>query len=225
MARAFFPILMGVVGVAVLIGLGVWQVERLSWKAAILARIDASLLAPAVAIPADPTEDPDEYLSVTATGDLPGQEIHVLTTVDDLGAGYRNIAVFDTDGRRILADLGFVGLDTKDATRAASGVTLTGNLLWPNEVDSWTPTPDLPKNIWFARDLPAMAAALNAEPVLLVVRTATPPDPDRIPLPLDTAAIPNDHLNYAITWFSLALVWAAMSVVLIARTLRRKGRA
>ncbi len=216
---------MGVVGVAVLLGLGIWQIERLQWKTAIIARIDANILAAPVSIPADPTEQADEYRAVTATGDLPGQEIHVLTTVDDLGAGYRNIAVFVTDGRRILADLGFVGLEDKDTPRTATAVTLTGNLLWPDEVDGWTPAPDLAKNIWFARDLPAMAAALNTDPVLLVVRTATPPDPERIPLPLDTSTIPNDHLNYAITWFSLAFVWAVMSAFLITRTLRRKGRA
>ena len=216
---------MGVVGVAVLLGLGIWQVERLQWKTAVIARIDANLSAAPVAIPADPTEQADEYRAVTATGDLPGQEIHVLTTAGDFGAGYRNIAVFETDGRRILADLGFIGLDAKDNVRAASAVTLTGNLLWPDEVDGWTPAPDLAKNVWFARDLPAMAAALNTDPVLLVVRTATPPDPERIPLPLDTSTIPNDHMTYAITWFSLAFVWAVMSAFLITRTLRRKGRA
>ncbi len=225
MARAFFPILMGVVGVAILVALGVWQVQRLHWKETILAQIDASIAAAPIVLPADPAEDPDEYLAVTATGDLPGQEIHVLTTVDDFGAGYRNIAVFETDGRRVLADLGFVGLEAKDDARSATDVTLTGNLLWPDEVDGWTPAPDVAKNIWFARDLPAMAAALNTDPVLLVVRTATPPDPERIPLPLDTSVIPNDHLNYAITWFSLALVWAVMSGFLITRTLRRKGPA
>ena len=40
------------------------------------------------------------------------------------------------------------------------------------------------------------------------------------PLPVDTAAIPNDHLQYAITWFSLAAIWIAMSIAFILRARR-----
>ncbi len=42
------------------------------------------------------------------------------------------------------------------------------------------------------------------------------------PLPLTSDGVPNNHLNYAITWFSLALVWAIMTLLLIIRTIRQK---
>lgn len=76
-------------------------------------------------------------------------------------------------------------------------------------MDSFTPEPDKSNNIWFARDVPKMAAALGTEPVLLIAKSKT--DPNVVPLPVDTEGIPNDHLQYAITWFSLALIWAAMT--------------
>ncbi|MDG1118309.1 MAG: SURF1 family protein [Flavimaricola sp.] len=223
MRRLIFPVLMGVLGVAVLVSLGVWQVQRLTWKEGILAEIEARIVAAPVELPAQPDEGRDEYLPVTVTGDLLAEEVHVLTAADNLGAGYRDIAVMQaSDGTRLLVDRGFIALEDKDLDRSEANVTVVGNLLWPDEVDNWTPEPDLSRNIWFARDLPAMAASLGTEPVLVVARTQTGSTADITPLPIDTAGIPNDHLNYAITWFSLALVWAVMSGFLIVRTLRRK---
>jgi len=212
MGRLIFPLILGLGGVAILLALGFWQVQRLDWKQGVLAEIEARIGAAPVPIPSAPTEEQDEYRPVTAAGAFTGEEIHVLTSAEDHGAGYRNIAVLVTqDNRRILVDRGFVALTDKDGSRIAENVTLTGNLLWPNEVDGWTPDPDLVRNIWFARDLPAMAGALQTETVLVVLRTVSGADGPILPLPIDTSVIPNDHLNYAITWFLLALVWAIMS--------------
>jgi surfeit locus 1 family protein len=73
------------------------------------------------------------------------------------------------------------------------------------------------ENIWFARDVPAMAAALGTDPVLVVQRERTELGSPISPLPVDTSAIPNDHLQYAITWFSLAAVWSAMTFFFLRR--------
>ena len=99
----------------------------------------------------------------------------------------------------------------------AGSATLTGNLQWPQEVDSFTPEADTESNIWFARDVEVMADTLNTEPLLVVVRDGSGPDPKITPLPVDTARIPNDHLQYAITWFSLAAIWLAMTVLFLRR--------
>jgi surfeit locus 1 family protein len=223
MRRLIFPILLGVLGVAVLVSLGVWQVQRLAWKEAVLARIDARIFAAPVAIPESPTEAADEYLPVRVAGELQQAEIRVLVSVEDLGAGYRVITPLVTEsGRRVLVDRGYIPLEAEADLRPAVRIEVVGNLLWPDEVDGWTPEPDATRSIWFARDLPAMAEALATEPVLIVAREVDDPSGAVTPLPIDTAAIPNDHLNYAITWFLLALVWAAMSGYLILRTLRRK---
>ena len=99
---------------------------------------------------------------------------------------------------------------------------VTGTLLWPDDRNSSTPDPDLAKNIWFARDTVTMSAALQTDPIMVVATSTTPADPRLTPLPVATANIKNDHLEYAITWFSLAFVWAIMSAFLIFRTTRPK---
>ncbi len=76
-------------------------------------------------------------------------------------------------------------------------------------------------NIWFARDIAELAAQLHTEPVLIIARSDTGDGIE--PLPVDTAAIPNDHLQYAITWFSLAAVWLGMTAFLLWRIKRHAG--
>ena len=220
MRRLWFPLLLGVVGVAILCGLGSWQVSRLGQKQALIAAIEARIGAEPVELPAVPGEEADQYLPVRVTGALGGEEAPVLTSMPDEGPGFRVVSALTTGNRRILVDLGFVPEEAKVLPRVAERVTIVGNLLWPRETDSWTPAPDQGQNIWFARDLSAMAERLRTEPVLVVARSIEGADLGTIPLPVDTAGIPNDHLNYAITWFGLALVWAVMSVALV----RRVGR-
>lgn len=220
MRRAMFPLAIGVLGTAVLCGLGFWQVQRLAWKEAILAEIDARIAADPVAVPAEPDPALDRYLPVTASGRITGEEIHVLVSQKGLGAGFRIIAAFQTGGRRLLLDRGFVVDEAKNTPRPPVDAKVTGNLHWPQEIDRWTPEPDPGANIWFARDVPTLAAALDTEPVLIVVRATSEARPAVTPLPVDGAGIPNDHLQYAITWFSLAAVWVGMTVYLLLRIRR-----
>lgn len=220
MRRLWFPILMGVLGVAVLAGLGLWQVGRLEQKEALLARIESRIAAEPVGLPASPDPAADQYLSVTVTGALGGEELHVLTSLKGEGPGYRVVSAVTAGDRRVLVDLGFVPEEAKDAARMAERVTVRGNLLWPQESDAWTPAPDAERGIWFARDTGRMAEALGTEPVLVVAREIEGARLGTVPVPVDTAGVPNDHRGYAITWFGLAAVWAVMSLVLV----RRVGR-
>jgi surfeit locus 1 family protein len=214
MKRFGFLIVFGLTGFAVLIGLGVWQVQRLDWKRGVLAEIESRIAAPEVALPETPDPEADKYLAVQVAGTILPGELHVLVSRKNIGAGYRIIAPFETDtGRRILLDRGFVPVAEASADRSLGPVTIDGNLHWPQETDSYTPAPDLAANTWFARDVPAMAAALETEPVLLVARSDTGPSP----MPVGIEGIPNDHLQYAITWFSLALIWAAMTAFFLWR--------
>ncbi|UYP66971.1 SURF1 family protein [Thalassobacter stenotrophicus] len=219
--RFIFPVLLGLIGCGVLLSLGMWQVERLAWKNAILAEIDARIFDAPAPLPTAPSEEADKYLAVTASGTLTGPEIHVLASAKGLGAGYRVIQSLDLDGRRIMVDLGFLPLELKDATRADRDVTVTGNLHWPNEINSSTPETDTNRAIWFARDVPTMANHLGAEPTLIIARETTPTQRALTPYPVDSGTIPNDHLSYAITWFGLAAVWLGMTLLWMWR-MRRK---
>ena len=219
MTRAMIaPLLFGLIGAVVLISLGIWQVQRLGWKAGVLAEIEARIGADPVPVPAAPSPQVDRYLPVEATGRLGEEEVHVLVSRKQIGAGYRIITALDTGQRRFLLDRGFVRAEDKDAPRALHDVTVVGNLHWPDDRTGATPVNDEDGNIWFARDIPELAARLETEPVLIIARTDTGDGIEA--LPVDTATIPNDHLHYAITWFSLAAIWLGMTAFLLWRIKR-----
>lgn len=213
----------GVVGVAILLSLGFWQLRRLEWKLDLIAQVDARIHNAPVAVPADARTERDRYLPVEAQGRFTGELVNVLTSGGaDGGPGFRIIEVLQTgDGRRLLVDRGFVPEAQRPALALeADGVTVTGNLDWPTDRDRYTPAPDLGRNLWFARDPLPIAEALRAEPLLIVARTDSAAAPPLQTLPLDGAAFRNDHLEYAITWFLLAGVWAVMTIALLWRIRR-----
>lgn len=221
MKRMIVPALIGVVGCAILIALGTWQVQRLAWKQGVLAEIDTRIQSEPVELPIWAELSEDLYLPVIASGTITDEEIHVLISIKQRGAGYRVISAFETDGRRVLIDRGFIGLEDKDNARLPVEAVVTGNLHWPDEIDSFTPEPDVERDIWFARDVDAMADALQTEPLLIILRSSSEPDQVVEPLPINSAGIPNDHLSYAITWFSLAAIWFVMTLYLLWRIRRR----
>ncbi|MBB5722492.1 surfeit locus 1 family protein [Loktanella ponticola] len=231
MRKIIFPILLGIVGCAILLALGVWQLQRLQWKTAVLAEIDTTISAPAVAIPNAPNPDADQFKPVTVTGRLAGKPLYVLVTIEGFGPGYRYVDALKTDdGRDVMVDLGWVPLEQLgNPFSKFHRIEVVGNLHWPDDLDKWTPDPD-PKGIWFTRDVPSIAAGLASEEVLIVARNVqlldlvTPLETYPFQtLPLDSGAIKNDHLNYAITWFMLALVWVMMTGYLIFR-IRQEDR-
>lgn len=218
--RVVAAAIFGLAGTAVLVGLGVWQLQRMEWKEGIIAALEARLAAAPVPVPTDAEPRRDDFLRVRVEGALGEDELRVLTSLKPHGPGYRIIAPVElADGRRILADLGYVP-EAMGEPAARPGprpqrVALTGALYWPEETDGFTPEPDLARNIWFARDLAPMAEALGTEPLLVIAEAhdlGDWPQPRRLGINL-----PNDHLQYAVTWFSLALIWAVMSVLLIRR--------
>lgn len=222
MRRYIFPVLIGVVGCAILIALGVWQLQRLDWKEGMLAQIQAQIDAPAVPLPA--TVDPSmKYAPVTVSGTTTGEEIDVLSGTKERGGGYQIVSGFVTDdGRRIMVDRGFVPQEARHDPRPPVRLEITGNLHWPDEKGSATPDPNLDENIWFARDVPAMAAQLQTQPVLVVASFVTGDAQGVEPIPVAIEGIPNNHLSYAVQWFMIAAVWAGMTVGLIWRIRQRK---
>jgi surfeit locus 1 family protein len=222
MGRIIGALMLGVAGVAILVSLGVWQMQRLAWKEGVLADIEARIAADPVAIPDVPDPEADRYLPVTVTGTFAEGHVRVLVSQRGLGAGYRIISPFVGDtGRRLLVDRGVIRV-AEDMPEAPSGeVTVTGNLHWPEERDGFTPENDIADNTWFAREVPVLADHFDTEPVLVIARSLSQSDAPVTPLPVTTEGIPNDHLNYAVTWFSLAVVWLGMTLFLLWRIRRR----
>lgn len=223
MKRIIAPLLIGLIGAAILITLGTWQVQRLAWKTAILDNIDRVIAGEAQPLPQmiSPTEQ--RYRPVTLDGTIEDAALYVLVSVKRRGPGWRVISPFTTqDGRRVLLDRGFIATEDKADTRFSGPAQITGNMHWPDDRNSSTPENDVAGNTWFARDIAQMAQELKTDPILIITRKMTPPDPGLLPLPVDSSGVTNDHLQYAITWFSLAGIWLLMTGVWIRRLLQQR---
>ncbi|MFH5774721.1 SURF1 family protein [Paracoccus sp. NGMCC 1.201697] len=222
MRRYLFPLIIGVLGTAILISLGVWQLGRLEWKEDMLAQIQSRIEGPPRPLPAR-YEPEMKYTPVTLSGRTTGDEIDVLSGTRESGGGYQIVSAFVTDdGRRILLDRGFVDQDHRHAPRPPVDLAVIGNLHWPGEKSSSTPAPNLSENIWFARDVPAMAEKLGTEPLLVVAAQVSGDAQGIEPIPVAIQGIPNNHLSYAVQWFMIAAVWAGMTVALIWRIRQRQ---
>ena len=219
------PTVLVLAGVAVLAGLGTWQVERLAWKQGLIAAMEARLTAAPAPPPAraqwsalDPGTQ--EFRRVVFTAELlHDKEALVYTTGSPLrpdvaGIGYW---VFTparlSDGTLVMVDRGFVPEAKRDpVTRAegqvASAIEIVGVLRWPESPGLFTPAADLARNLWFARDPAAMAAAKGIGPVApFYVEQERPAPPGGLPRPGRLQPnLPNNHLGYAITWYGLAVV-------------------
>ncbi|MCC5972044.1 MAG: SURF1 family protein [Pararhodobacter sp.] len=225
MARLILPLMFGIAGVAVLMALGFWQLSRLDEKQTVIAEIEARIGAAPVTLPEAPEEARDRYLPVFAEGYYTGEAAHVLSSQREQGTGSRVIAVFETNaGRRILVDRGFLpDVARPGADFASDTVRIVGNLHWPRDATSSTPPPDLARGLWFSRTVAPLAAHLDTEALLIVARQDGAGVAGLITMPVATIDIRNDHLEYAITWFLLALVWAGMTGFLLWRI--RRGTA
>jgi surfeit locus 1 family protein len=216
-----------------LIGLGVWQVQRLKWKTDLLRRIAALQAAPAQ--PLGPVlhrlkagADVDYTRVQTPCPDLETRPVVRLYAVFQGLAGYRLITACPLPQgpyASVLVDRGFVGLPGDEQPRDFPGRPIaepvTGVLRSGGGKTFVTPQNQPAQNQWYWRDLPAMARQLgvsNPAPMFLMLERPAPAggEPRPAPLPVD---IPNNHLGYAITWFGLA---AALVGVYLAMLFRKR---
>jgi len=213
--RLILSVLFCLGGFALLVGLGVWQVQRLAWKEGVIAGIEARIGAAPVDLPAAPDPATDSYLPVRVEGAVGDGRLRVFGTWRVGGAGHRIVVPLETGARRVMVDLGVTPEGTEPLP---ARLAVTGNLDWPDESGGATPAPE--GDLWFGRDVTAMAEALGTEPVMVVARAVEPSAPTRL-APVGTDGIPNNHLGYAVQWFGLALVWAGMTAYLGWRITRR----
>jgi surfeit locus 1 family protein len=215
-----------VIVIALLTGLGVWQLERLQWKLALIARVSHHMTAAPVtldAVLALPVEEA-QYRRVTLNGRfVHADESYVFTTADGAPV-YHVLTPFRTiDGRIVMVDRGEVPKELLDpAHRAAGNVAgpthVTGVWRLPDAPGIFTPAPDLAHRIWYSRDLTAMARTAHVTLAAPAVIEAGPaPNPGGWPRGGQTVVeFRNAHLSYAVTWFGLALgllgVWFAYHI-------------
>jgi len=216
---------------AVLCGLGVWQVMRLQWKTHLLARVQALQYAPAEPLNValnhlQAGRDVDFIRVTTACAPAPPTRAARIYTITDDGPGWRPIVVCRlTSGpyHAVLLDLGVEPESAEaDDTALTAPAQITGVLRSAPRHRPLMPTPVTGPNQFGWRDANGIALALgapDAAPVFLMLeRPAAAARITPQPAPVD---IPNNHLGYAITWFGLAGALAAVYIAAL-RKRRRK---
>ena len=213
--------------IAVFAGLGVWQLQRRVEKHALIAMLDARLAAAPEALPPSTawptlTSAQDEFRRVTFTATyakLPDAMVYSSGSAVRADVGGPGTWAFLpaklASGETVVINTGFVQNTMQDRAfedrvtgRLVTGapVELTGYIRFPERPGTLTPKEDLPKRLWFARDHRAMAATLGwgeVAPFYIDLESPMPDSGTPKPGPLEVH-LKDDHMQYAITWFSLA---------------------
>jgi surfeit locus 1 family protein len=223
--RLLLPALLTVTGTLVLCALGIWQLERMGEKHAFIERLTSQATGQPAPMPAASrwaTLDPAklDLTYVTANGSfVDGPIAGVRTTIASGGPGTRQLSGFGRwvfqgfkleDGGTILVNRGFVPESRFGEIKPATGpAKVTGFLRAPETRNSFTPA-DLPANReFYTRDPGAIAAALDLPAAPFYLEAERRGDGLTPPAGVDVKElierIPDNHLQYALTWFGLAL--------------------
>ena len=233
------PSLAALAAFLVLLGLGAWQLQRKAWKEGLIATLTERFAAPPVPLP-DRAQWPQlerenfEFRRV----EFPAEFLHdraalVYSVGSSLHAGARTgpgYLVFTParllNGGIVMVNRGFVPEALRDPKTRAEGqiagaVEVVGVIRWPDAPSNFAPAADPGRNLWFSRDSTAMAAAKGLEAAPFYVEQEAPTPAGGWPLPARLKPnLPNNHLQYVVTWYGLAL---ALLAVFIAWAIRRRG--
>lgn len=238
-ARGLVPAALAtLVAFAILVALGMWQLDRLAWKESLIAAIDQGLAKKPAPLetPADAwkTLGREEYRPVSVTGTFRHQDERHLFTSQDGQTGWHIYTPLDTEGGHILfVNRGFVPDDLKDPATRPDGqvqgpVTVVGLVRTPGVQGSFEPDRDPAKNVWYWRDLAGMVGSLGEKGAwekmmpFFIDAVAEPETPGGWPKGGATRLeIPNRHLEYALTWFGLAGALIAVFAAFVWSRLRK----
>jgi surfeit locus 1 family protein len=220
---------------AVLVGLGTWQLQRRTWKEDLLASIDArAKLPPATGLPladcrpADGPADPCEYRPVSLTVTFDGFERHVFIAVPQRADGFGGPGfwVFAraalADGGSLYVNRGFVPQRFKEPVSRkdvapAGPMAVTGVLRRAEARGRLSGANDPLRNVYYVRDPAEFDDCPDCRPRRVSLQDyyldmQAPVPPGGLPRPMvGTLAIPNRHLEYALTWYALALTWLVIA--------------
>lgn len=219
------PTLFTLPSLIILIWLGIWQLERLHWKEGLIAQRDAAVAAVPIAPPQTLAQARGlEFHRVVAEGTFENDKELFLAASSDTGqSGYEVVTpLVMPDGRTLLVNRGFIPLELKDRARRAAGELsgarkVAGLLRLPPAAKPsfFLPDnrPDL--NLWFWIDLAAMAHQDGiVDPMPFYIDADKTLNPGGWPKGgVTRLELPNNHLQYAITWFSLAVALAVIYVL------------
>lgn len=209
--------------VLIMIGLSIWQVYRLQWKEALIGDRQARVAAAPIDLPAPGSKPGDiEFRRVRVTGHfLHDHEMYLAARSMNSNVGYHIVTPMVLgSGETILVDRGWVPdtmklPDTRAQGQLAGEVTMDGVVRLTQRQAFMQPDNEPEKNVWFFLDLPSMVtkAGLPARSDLYVEAAASD-IPGTYPLGGQTKInLPNDHLQYALTWAMLAVALIVIYVI------------
>lgn len=232
------PSIFALAAFALLCGLGLWQLQRLAWKEALVERISQRAKISSAPPPAENewprvNAEDDEYRRVHASGTLRHDREALVYSLLSApkgklsGPGYWVLTPLETaDGALLFINRGFVPLERKDPATRREGqvsgtVTVSGLLRLPERRFWFTPADDPARGIWQERDPAAIAKAYGlARASPFFIDADASPNPGGLPQGGETKLVfPNRHLEYAITWFGLALALVAVFIAFIRKQL------
>ena len=239
MTRIAAPLIATLVSLGILIALGTWQLQRLEWKTGILNAIERGIDSPARPIDAvimetgDPAGAAFSHVMATGVFDHDG-ELYLFGSAPGQPPGYRLVTpLIRENAPPVLVIRGSVPEALKDPADRSEGqvggeVTVTGLLRADEERGMFGAENDVPGNLWFYRDIAAMAEASGYPDALpAVIEAADMNVPGGWPRGRDPQqvhnSIPNRHLEYAITWYALAVVMVIIAALFMRARLRSKG--
>lgn len=225
-----WPTVFTVPAVALMLSLGIWQLERMEWKEEIISTRQARVTAPEISLPGPgATAETFEYFPARVEGTfLHDREMYLGARSMRGNVGFQVVTPFQLApagpengaGEIILVNRGWVPDSLRDPARRAEGqvegpLTLHGILRWPVERAWLQPENEPDKNFWFYVDLPAMAEFAGVEAnTTYYLEASAEPNPGGMPIGGQTRVnLPNDHLHYALTWFSLAVTLMVIYVL------------
>jgi len=208
--------------------LGIWQLQRLQWKEALIARVEARLNLPTIPAPqpdewAQITAETHEYRSVTAHGNLLQDKEILVSALTDYGSGYWLITPLrQSDNSIIFINRGFVPMNWQESrhhtdSQIENEITITG-LIRMSEGSGFFPRRNDPlRNRWYSRQLEAFAQSHNLENVApYFIDADSRLNREGSPIGgLTVVNFRNTHLSYAITWFVMALGVLAAFIFLL----------
>lgn len=222
--RLLWPALTTAIMLAITVGLGVWQLQRLAWKTALLAAISQGEASPATPLPANP----EPFHRYIVTGRFAANQARYGVDVRQSAAGpvmgEQVIGALLRPGQStLMIDRGWAP-DDAIAMPPPGIVAVSGYLRLP-EYTPWMGAKDDPLTLHFyALDPKAIAASLGfvgVAPFTLVVIGPAGEQPEPVqsmPQP------PNDHLSYAVTWFSLSGALVVVFIAYVRQAIGSKGR-
>lgn len=230
--RWFLPLLL-VLGVALFTALGIWQLERRTWKLELIERVNARVVASPIALPTraqrlGANHKALEYLRVSVQGRFLHDRETLVDALTERGPGFWVLTPLRTADETVFVNRGFVPPQYADSFKRRKGlptgvVSVTG-LIRTSEPDGRILRPNTPgADRWYSRDVDAIASSRGiARAAPFFIDADSTPNPGGYPIGgMTVVRFRNAHLAYALTWFCLALL-SAGGLVIVARISERR---